>query len=223
MEALPIPSPEQSNAFARARDAKIQWLLTSHPVTATMLVQIKWFPSKTKALRRLQRLVARRRIQLVGTIQRHGVGRPEHVFARFRPKPDCLLHEVELTEVCLRTDAGIVRRGPQVTDPRIRPDAELLINGRQYALELDRGTEGYAQVLQRFAIYADYPHFVLWICPTVERREGFRTRATGIRHCALFATLPDVLVSPHQAIWWSVAGERVALPRQTNLPVQGLP
>jgi hypothetical protein len=36
-----------------------------------------------------------------------------------------------------------VRRGPRATDPEIRPDAELTINGARYFLELDRGTMGF--------------------------------------------------------------------------------
>src|SRR5947208_2090692 len=57
-----------SNQVAYERDARIRWLLDMHPVTAAMLVEIGWFPSKNKALRRLNRLVRRRRIRLVGTV-----------------------------------------------------------------------------------------------------------------------------------------------------------
>jgi succinylglutamate desuccinylase len=36
--------------FSHERDARVSWLLEMHPVTAAMLVQIGWFPSKNKAL-----------------------------------------------------------------------------------------------------------------------------------------------------------------------------
>src|SRR5262249_18480398 len=87
-------------AFARLRDERVCWLLETHPVTAAMLVRIGWFPSKTKALKRLNRLVRRKRIRLIGSVCRKP-GRPEHVYCRWRPKADQLLHEVQLTEVCL--------------------------------------------------------------------------------------------------------------------------
>src|SRR5438105_4613916 len=67
-----------SLAFARERDARICWLLDTHPVTASMLVTLRWFPSKRKALKRLNRLVAKKRIRLVGTVCRKP-GRPENV------------------------------------------------------------------------------------------------------------------------------------------------
>jgi len=207
--------PEQSLAFSRVRDARIEWLLEMHPVTAAMLVGIGLFPSKDKALRRLNRLVQKGRIRFVGTIRQRG-GRPEHVFCCWRPKADDLLHEVELTEVCLRLDAGKIFRGPEVTDTTIRPDAEVWINEKVYYLELDRGSMGYAQIEGRFQLYRHFPGFVLWVCPTASRRDGLRHRAAALRHTALFTTLGETLVSPHTSVWLDFIGARVALPRQLS-------
>jgi hypothetical protein len=186
-----------------------------HPVTAAMLVAIGWFPTKRKALRRLQRLAARRRVRVVGTVSRKP-GRPEHVYCRWRPKGDDLLHEVELTALCLRLDAARVLRGPHATDDRLRPDAEAWINGQLYYLELDRGTMGYAQIQRRFRLYEGFPHFVLWVCPTPERRDGLRGRAEALRSVALFTTFAEAVADPHAAIWLDYQGARVALPRQTD-------
>jgi hypothetical protein len=211
---LPASAPTpNSNAFARERDARICWLLDSHPVTAAMLVALGLFPSKAKALKRLNRLVQRRRVRLVGTVSRKG-GRPEHVFARCRPKPDQLLHEVELTEVCLRLNAGIVLRGPQVTDKGLRPDAEVTIRGHLYYLELDRGSMGFGQIERRFRAYERSRNVVLWVCPSEERREALRRRAERLRHIALFATLADVLAGPHTGVWLDWLGGRAVLPRE---------
>src|SRR5262245_43785737 len=107
--------PRQSNAYGRRRDALVERLLAMHPATAAMLVTLGWFPSKNKALRRLRVLARRSRVRLAGSVCRKG-GRPEHVYCRWRPKPDQLLHEVGLTEVCLRLDAGKILRGPGVSD-----------------------------------------------------------------------------------------------------------
>ncbi len=208
------PAPH-SLAFARERDAWVCWLLDGHPATAAILARLGWFPTKNKALRRLNRLTRKRRVRLVGTVSRKP-GRPEHVFCRWGPKPDQLLHEVWLTEVCLRLDAGQILRGPHATDRHLRPDAEVWINGQPYYLELDRGTMGYAQIERRFWLYRECPHPVLWVCSTGERLEGMRRRAEGLRRTALFTTLAEVLASPHAAVWRDFAGGRVALPREAK-------
>lgn len=205
---------KRSIAFSRERDARICWLLDSHPVTADMLVRVGWFPGKNKALRRLSRLVRRRRIRLVGTVCQKP-GRPENVYCRWTPKTDQMLHEVQLTQVCLRLDAARILRGPHVTDPDIRPDAEVWINGEVYYLEWDRGTMGYAQIVRhRFPKYERSRNLTLWVCPTPERLEGLRLRAARIRHVALFALAADALTSPHAEIWVDHRGEKAALPRQ---------
>jgi hypothetical protein len=179
-----------------------------------MLVRLAWFPSRNKALKRLRRLVVRKRLKLVGSVARTG-GRPEYVYCRWRPKPDLLLHEVELTELCLRLYAGRILRGPHVADRTVLPDAELWINGVLYYLEFDRGTMSYQQVVRdRFRKYRDCPHLCLWVCSTEARREGLRIRAECVRTTALFATVGDALVSPHGPIWLDFGGNRATLPRE---------
>jgi hypothetical protein len=212
----PAPSaPRQTIAAARLRDRRIEWLLSRHPVTAAMLVSLEIFPSRRRALRRLARLVARGRVRFVGTVSRRS-GRPEHVYCRWRPKADDLRHEVELTELCLKLDAERIERGPHVADDTILPDAEVWINGRAYYLELDRGTMGYAQMASRFRLYDGFPHFVLWVCPTPERRDGLRARASRIRTCALFTTFAEAVANPHRPVWLDYAGTRVALPAEAG-------
>jgi hypothetical protein len=204
----------RSIAFSRERDARIAWLLETHPVTAAMLVQIGWFPSKNKALRRLNRLVKRKRIRLVGTVCQKA-GRPENVYCRWTPKVDQLLHEVQLTQLCLRLDAEKILRGPQVSDMDVRPDAEVWINGEAYYLEWDRGTMSYAQIVRhRFRKYKRCRQLALWVCPTEVRREGLRARAESIRSVALFTTAAEALASPHGEIWLDYQGEKAALPRE---------
>jgi hypothetical protein len=202
-----------SQAFGRERDRRLLWLLATHPATAAMLVAIGWFPNRGKAQRRLRKLAARKCIRLAGTVSR-GPGRPEHVYVRWRLKVDQLLHEVELTELCLRLDAGKILRGAQVTDDEVRPDAEVWIRGQLFYLEHDRGTMGYAQVERRFRKYEGCKHLALWVCPTAERAEGLRRRAERIRGVALFTTFAEALASPHGEIWQDYAGEKAALPRE---------
>lgn len=222
--SVPVTSGtfHSSNAFARDRDARIRWLLDMHPVTAAMLVAIGWFPSKNKALKRMHRLVEKKEIRIVGTVCRKS-GRPEHVFCRGHwVKADQLLHEVELTELCLRLNAGKILRGPLVTDMVIRPDAEIWINGDLYYLELDRGTMSYQQIQrERYRKYERCTYLVLWVCSSDVRREGLRQRAAGMRAIALFTTFTEAIASPHADIWIDHAGERVALPRQRSEEIPG--
>lgn len=209
----PKPAIDSNIAIARLRDAQICWLLDSHPVTAAMLIGPGWFLTKKKALKRLATLIKRRRIHLVGTVSR-GIGRPEHVYCRWRPKPDQLVHEVLLSDLCFRLDAGRILRGPHGRNTEIWPDAEVCIRGQVYYLELDRGTMGYGQIARRFQKYEGCPHFVLWVCSSEERLEGMRRRAERIRATALFTTLEKARLSPHDAIWRDYGGGRVALPRE---------
>jgi hypothetical protein len=211
--SAPLGTSQHSIAFARARDARICWLLSMHPVTAAMLVSLGWFPSKNKALKRLRRLATRRRIRLVGTVSRKP-GRPEYVYCRWRPKADQLLHEVELTELCFKLEAGEILRGPHVVDQKVRPDAEVRINKQLYYLELDRGTMSYGQIARRFRLYEACPYLSLWVCSTGQRLEGMRQRAEPIRHTALFATFAEALATPHETIWRDYRGDRGALPRE---------
>ena len=209
-----LPTHRRSIDFARARDARVCWLLDMHPVTAAMLTRIGWFPKKNKALKRLNRLVQRRRIRFVGTVCEK-VGRPENVYCRWTPTIDHLLHEVQLTEMCFRLDAERILRGPHVLDTEVRPDAEVWINGELYYLEWDRGSMSYGQIAaHRFSKYENCRRLTLWVCPTEIRREGLRLCAERIRSIALFATAAEALASPHREIWLDYHGEKAALPRQ---------
>src|SRR5579884_735491 len=215
-----IPPPafgpsQHTLAFARKRDERICWLLSLHPVTAAMLADLRWFPSKHKSRKRLRRLEAQRRIRLVGTVCRK-FGRPEHVYCRWQPKSNQLLHEVELTEVCFRLDAGTILRGPLVAGQVVRPDAELHIRGQVYYLELDRGTMSRGQIARRFARYEGCRHFVLWVCSSRERLEALRSGAERIRGVALFTTMAQALAAPHGDIWIDFQGGRASLPREID-------
>jgi hypothetical protein len=212
----PSSSPKCSNAIARERDGSLLWLLSRHPATASMLVGIGLFPSRKKASKRLHRLTQRRKLRLLGTVSLKN-GRPEHVYGRGHWNTTNLTHEVLLTKVCLRIDADAIHRGHGEVDATLRPDAELVIGGQRFCLELDCGTMGYADVLRkRFTKYQACDDLVLWVCPTASRLEGLRRHATMIRGTALFTTLDQVLANPHGPIWVDCDGERAALPRGTK-------
>ena len=216
-EAMPLSFDSQrySSEFGRRRDAQVCWLLSMHPATSAIMVSAGLFPNVKKARRRLARLATRRRIRLVGSVCRKP-GRPEHVYCTWRPQVQQLLHEVELTQLCLHLDAGTIQRGPHVADNRIRPDAEVWIRGQLYYLELDRGTMSLSQLDGRFRKYEECRHLVLWVCSTAERREALRQRAERLRQSALFASLAEAVASPHEPIWQDYSGQRAALPREAE-------
>jgi hypothetical protein len=212
-EVRPSPSPASSNALARKRDAGLLWLLAKHPATAGMLAGIQLFPTAKKATRRLKRLMQKGLVRRLGTVSL-GVGRPEHVYARGRWKTDNLLHEVQLSRVCFKIHAEEVRRGTAEVDSYLRPDAELLIAGERYFLEMDCGTMSTPDIVQtRFVKYRNAPEFVLWVCPSVADMEARQRRAEIIRSTALFTTLDLALRDPHAPIWVDFTGDRAALPR----------
>jgi hypothetical protein len=213
MTAKHTPSPRDSSAYARTRDARVLWFLDHHPATAGMLVGIGLFPNRKKASQRLHRLTQRHRLRVLGTVSLKG-GRPEHVYARGRWKTDTLYHEVQLTRVCLKLHAGEIRRGAGEVDPELRPDAEAVIAGTRYFLEMDCGTMTYADVVaKRFTRYRTTDDVVLWICSSEKRRDGLRRHAEMIRGTALFTTLDEALDNPHAAIWLDFDGATAALPR----------
>jgi hypothetical protein len=212
--ALSIHRQPSSNAIARRRDRQILWLLERHPAMAAMLVEIGLFATKARASKRLRRLVEKKQLRVVGTVSFKD-GRPEHVYCKgFAVKADNLLHEVQLSRLCFKMHADDVRRGMGEVDPFLHPDAELLIRGQRFLLELDLGTMSYQEIVQtRFAKYHTCTDFVLWACSTEIRMEGLRSRAEAIRETALFTTVARALRDPHAPIWKDFDGESAALPR----------
>lgn len=211
-----------SNALAKARDARILWLLERHPVTAGMLVEIGFFRSKSRASKRLRRLVSKKRLRLVGTVTLQE-GRPQHVYCRgSRVKGDNLLHEVQLSRLCFKIHADTVRRGVEEVDRYLRPDAELVIGGRRFLLEFDRGTMSYEDIVRRrFDKYRSCNDIVLWVCSTDTRMQGLRQRSKTIREIALFTTLEAALRNPHAPVWTDFDGAKAALPKGREVAPKG--
>ena len=117
------------------------------------------------------------------------------------------LHELQLTEVCLNMQAEEIRRLHAV-DRRFNADAEVVIDGQTYYVELDRGTEGYAQVRKQMQNYQNANADVLWIVPTKTRMAGMMKRAAG----SFWFTTYDQALTPHEEVWVNVHGEVTALP-----------
>lgn len=219
---LPLHRPEESAAYALIRDKNVISLLNTHPVTAAMLVSLGWFPTRKKARERLRVLTRSKQANRVGVIWRKA-GPPENVYCTWHPKSDQLLHEVELSAVCLRLSPTSLRRGPAIKDRVIRPDAEVQINDDLFYLELDRGSMREDQIEQRMAKYRGCPHMALWVCPDGSRLEVLRRCAEPVVRDALFTTFAEALADPHAEIWQDFKGGRVGLPcqRRAAAPNEG--
>jgi hypothetical protein len=205
--------PPRNTNPTRTPDVSVCWLVSRHPVTASILVRIGLFSRNRKAGKRLRRLAEQRRIAFVGTINR-GLGRPEHVYCGWRPQREDLFIEVQFTELLLRLHAGDLLRQSYVADTVIRPTAQAWIHGTEYYIELDRGTTELGALAERLLAYERSPHRTLWICPTEDRCEALRRQAGSLAAPALFTTLADAVPNPHAEIWRTVSGAKEGLPRE---------
>jgi hypothetical protein len=151
-------------------------------------------------------------LRLVGTVVVGDAGRPEHIFCNgWKPKYDQLRHELLLTDFLLGYPEGDVLRGWAV-NRRLRPDAELTLDGYFYFVELDTGEESLAQVRRRQARYLGTEDYVLFVTLSPRRLEHLRQRAhEAVKGIALFTTLDEALREPRGEIWIDCQGERTSI------------
>ncbi len=135
-------------------------------------------------------------------------GRPENVYCNgWKPKHDQLTHELLLTDFLLCYPNADTLRGWAV-NRRLRPDAEMTLDGYFYNVELDTGEQSYAQVNRRQKRYAGSTDLLLYVTQSERRLEGLRQNADpAVRSIALFTTLEKVLAAPAGQIFLDCAGE----------------
>lgn len=170
-----------------------------------MLVMLGLFPNLDRARRRLRRMWERGEIGFMRSVELPD-GRRTLVYAKFQITNP--LHELQLTDVCLKVKADEIRRLHAV-DQRFNADAEVVIDQKVFYVELDRGTEGYAQVRKQMKNYQDANADVLWIVPTITRMNGMMKGTTSGN---LWFTTYAQSLTPHAEVWVNVHGEVAALP-----------
>ena len=177
--------------------------LTQHPGTAEMFVGMGLFPNLDRARRRLRRLYEKGDIGFMQYVEMPD-GRRVIVYSKFRISNP--IHELLLTWWCLQVKANEIRRLYAV-DKKFNADAEVVIDGKTFHVELDRGTEGYAQVKKQMKVYEHAD--VLWIAPTEARMKGLMK----LTDCPTFwfATY-DQAMKPHTEVWRNPQGETATLP-----------
>ena len=133
-------------------------------------------------------------------------GRPERVYSNsWTPKADHLRHELLLTDFLLCYPEADVLRG-WLVNKRIRPDAEMRINGRLFNVELDTGHQSYAQVRRRQQRYAGVQDLLLYVTLKSSRLAGLIRNSNAVQSIALFTTLSQAQANPFGEIWKSCSG-----------------
>ncbi len=101
-------------------------------------------------------------------------------------------------------------RGNSV-DQRIRPDAELWINGQHFFVEVDTGQQSYSQVRRRQRFYASVSDLLLYVTASERRLQGLVRESGQVKEIALFTVLGRVIRDPHGEIWQDLQGKTVSL------------
>ncbi len=124
-----------------------------------------------------------------------------------------VLHEYQITQFVIRCHAYTMRRGQDV-DTQFRADAELVINGQLFYVELDRGSEGRPQVRKQMDRYKSAGADVLWICQTEKRMHNLMALTDSPN---TWFTTYDKCLTPHEEIWANIHGEVTALPMDQGM------
>jgi hypothetical protein len=194
----------------RKRDDAIIQLANRHVCRSRHF--FRFFTSPQASYRRIEKLRAQGFLRLIATIVLGDSGRPERIFCNgWRPKYDQLRHELLLTDFLLAYPEADTLRGWAV-DRRLRPDAEMTLDGYFYYVELDTGEQTHSQVRRRQASYAGTEDYVLYVTSSAKRLEGLRKNVhETVKRIALFTTLEEALANPRGEIWIDSQGERTAI------------
>ncbi len=138
-------------------------------------------------------------------------GPPEIAYCNsWKPKSDQLRHEVLLTDLLLSYPSADVVRGWKV-DQRLRPDAEMTLDGRKFYVELDTGHLNHRRVSDRLRNYQGVKDYLLFVTLSERRLPRLIADAQSVREIALFATLDAIMREPRGMIWIDAFGNRTSL------------
>ncbi len=188
------------------------------PVKEPDFIRLGFFPSKSTACRRLNKLRRRRRAREIGKLHLDALYDHAHVYWCNRPlKFDNREHEAYVMEVVLAYWPSPARTGYDV-DPDIRPDATIEIGGELYHVELDTGSMSRAQVQARMKLYEGCKDTVLVVSLSAARMERMR-QWCGLGEVGFFSTIQQVVRDPYGDVWLDHAGGRAGINRPANTAV----
>jgi len=141
----------------------------------------------------------------VGFVQLKPMGRPQQVYCGWTPNH--LLHEVLLTWFVMLFRNTAFRRGFDVNQD-ILADADMIVNGELFYVELDTGSVPYRRQKARWekvCELCDEPFLV--VCLTEPRMQGLMNIAKDLANVFLFTTLGRVRADPCGPVWKTADGE----------------
>ena len=168
----------------------------------------RYFPSPAVAYRTIKKLNDEGFLKRIGKVISKESGRPENVYCNgWKPKADQLEHELFLTDFCLCYPDADFKRG-WIVNRKLRPDAEMVLDGIRFNIELDTGEQSHKQVCKRQKCYANSTDYLLYVTQSHRRLEKLRTAAEEcVRPIVLFTTLADVQRDPTGDILIDCFGE----------------
>jgi hypothetical protein len=92
-------------------------------------------------------------------------------------------------------------------------DRAMSMSGQRFFWEIDMDEESKRQVRRLLNKYRDCDDFVLCATVNERRKEEMMREADGVQHAVLFATIPEILRRPFEAIWTDPSGKTCALPK----------
>jgi hypothetical protein len=170
-------------------------IATIHPCATRHFIRL--FASKTVTHRTIKKLHDDGLLKRVGKVISKDSGRPEHVYSNsWKPKADQIEHELSLTDFCMCFPDAEFKRG-WIVDRSLKPDAEMVLDGIRFNIELDTGEQSHKQVSKRQKRYAGSTDYLLYVCQSERRLENLRKNAEDcVRSIVLFTTLAEVQTDP---------------------------
>jgi hypothetical protein len=175
----------------RPRHAALFDFLKRYSATATQLAE-GFFTGRTmetqkrKARRWLTKQRRRKRIFVVGIVQRRDTGRPELVYGR-RCKQDQIEHELRVTDFALVFKDSRLTRDAKVG--RTEADALMIRDGHRCYVEIDNSGKMTAKQMEaKWKRYDGVDGFILVVAVTEGRMQRLRRGAELVKDAALFTT-----------------------------------
>ncbi len=189
----------------RPKHAAIFDFLERHSATTAQLAE-GFFAGRTLATRRkkasrwIVKQRRRRRIRIVGIVQRRDTGRPEVVYGR-RCQQDQIEHEVRVTDLALHFKDSPFTRGAKVG--RTEADATMIRQGRPCYIEVDNSGKMTGKQMQaKWKRYEGVDGFILVVAVTEGRMQRLRRGAELVKDLALFTTFERLQCMPEAWIDW---------------------
>ena len=171
-------------------------------------------------------------------------GRPQYVYAnKLNPAPKDIWHEVLVTDFLLEYEEGAVMyRQPSVVNQHLHPDAEMILSGKLFYIEVDSGTETHTQVAEQLQHYTSQSNllpangkhperyqtfqledvFLLLVTSSETRLENLKETCKPVQTIVLLSTLERVINDASGDIWEAIDGDVISILPAKPKPATGI-